>query len=64
MTKTIYVLTDLDDRGNLPDRIPDASCMTQEQLDKELEKGYADFQERRTRLAEEVFDDIRERYGV
>lgn len=64
MTKTIYVLTDLDDRGNLLDRIPDASCMTQEQLDKELEKGYADFQERRTRLAEEVFEDIHERYGV
>ncbi len=64
MTKTIYVLTDLDDRGNLPDRIPDASRMTQEQLDKELEKGYADFQERRTRLAEEVFEDIHERYGV
>ena len=39
-------------------------CMTQEQLDKELEKGYADFQERRTRLAEEVFEDIHERYGV
>lgn len=64
MTKTIYVLTDLDDRGNLPDRIPDTSCMTQEQLDKELEKSYADFQERRTRLAEEVFEDIHERYGV
>ena len=64
MTKEIYVSTDLDDRGNLPDRIPDASCMTQEQLDKELEKGYAELQERRIRPAEEVFEDIHERYGV
>ena len=64
MTKEIYVSTDLDERIKFPGRIPDASCMTQEQLNKELEKGYADFQERRTRLAEEVFEDIRERYGV
>ena len=27
-------------------------------------KGYAELQERRIRPAEEVFEDIRERYGV
>ena len=48
----------------LPDHLPDASRMTPEQLNIELEKGYADMQAGRTRPASEVFADIRKDYGI
>ena len=48
----------------LPNHIPDVSRMTQEQLDAELEKGYADLKSQRTRPAADVFSDIRNEYGV
>ena len=40
----------------------DISHMTQEELNAELEKGYADIQAERDRPAEYVFADIRKDY--
>lgn len=42
----------------------DVSTMTDEQLNAELEKGFADIAAGRTRPAKQVFDDIRRDYGV
>ncbi len=38
--------------------------LTKEELDAELEKGYADMLEGRTEPAKKVFDDIRRDYGL
>lgn len=48
----------------LPEHPLDISLMTSEQLNTELEKGYADMKEGRTIPAAEVFADIRKEYGV
>lgn len=42
----------------------DAGALTEEQLHTELEKGYKDVMEGRSRNARAVFDDIRRDYGV
>ena len=42
----------------------DVSTLTDEQLNAELEKGFADIAAGRTRPAKQVFDDIRRDYGV
>ena len=42
----------------------DASALTTEQLHAELEKGFADVTEGRTRPAQAVFEDIRREYGL
>lgn len=42
----------------------DISTLTEDQLNAELEKGYADIAAGRTRNAKSVFDDIRGDYGV
>lgn len=48
----------------LPDPPMNISRMTPEQLNTELEKGYADIQAERPRPASEVFADIRKEHGV
>jgi len=49
----------------LPSSHPvDISTLTDEALDAELEKGYADIEAGRTRDAKSVFDDLRKDYGV
>lgn len=48
----------------LPEHPLDISLMTSEQLNEELEKGYADMKAGRTIPAAEVFADIRKEYGV
>lgn len=49
----------------LPDTKPiDISTLTEEQLNSELEKGYADIAAGRTKSAKKVFEDIRKDYGV
>ncbi len=48
----------------LPEQPLDISLMTSEQLNAELEKGYADMKAGRTIPAAEVFADIRKEYGV
>ena len=45
-------------------RPTDVSTLSPEQLNEELEKGYADIVSGRTRSAKSVFDDIRKDYGV
>lgn len=45
-------------------RVPDLGKLTKEQLDTELEKGYADVAAGRTKAAGTVFEDIRKDYGV
>ena len=40
------------------------STLTEDQLNAELEKGYADITSGRARAAKSVFDDIRADYGV
>ena len=42
----------------------DVSTMTDEQLNAELEKGFADIAAGRTRPVKQVFNDIRRDYGV
>ena len=42
----------------------DVSTLTDEQLNAELEKGFADIAAGRTRPAKQVFEDIRQDYGV
>ncbi|MGF6989728.1 DNA-damage-inducible protein J [Lachnospiraceae bacterium PM6-15] len=42
----------------------DVSSLTEEQLNMELEKGYADLKAGRTRPASEVFADIRKDYNL
>lgn len=42
----------------------DLSSISDEELNAELEKGYADIVAGRTRSAKNVFDDIRKDYGV
>lgn len=48
----------------LPDHPLDVSHITAEQLNAELEKGYADMQAGHTRPATEVFADIHKEYSV
>ncbi len=49
----------------LPDsRALDMGQLTSEQLDAELEKGYADIAAGRTKPAKEIFDSMRRDYGV
>ena len=48
----------------LPEQPLDISLITSEQLNAELEKGYADMKAGRTIPAAEVFADIRKEYGV
>lgn len=48
----------------LPPQPLDASAMSEAQLHAELEKGYADVQNGRTRTAQDVFDDIYRDFGV
>ena len=45
-------------------RVLDASSLTDEQMDAELEKGYSDIKAGRTRSAKTVFADIRKDYKV
>ena len=42
----------------------DVNTLSPEQLNEELEKGYADIASGRVRSAKSVFDDIRKEYGV
>lgn len=48
----------------LPEHPLDVSRMTAEQLDAELEKGYADMQAGRTIPVKQAFADIRKEYDV
>lgn len=42
----------------------DMSVLSEEELNEELEKGYADIQAGRTKDAKIVFDNIRKDYGI
>lgn len=48
----------------LPAKMVDLSSLTQEQLDEELEKGYADALAGNTKPAEAAFAQIRKGYGI
>lgn len=48
----------------LPEHPLDVSLMATEQLDAELEKGYADMQAGHTIPAQEAFADIRKKYDI
>ena len=45
-------------------RVPDMSQLTEQQLDAELEKGYADIAAGRTKLAHTAFEEIRKDYRI
>ena len=45
-------------------RIVDMSVLSEEELNEELEKGYADVQAGRTKDAKTAFDDIRKDYQL
>lgn len=44
--------------------VPDLSKMTQENLDRELERGWKDVLNGRTASAEKLFSDLRKKYGL
>lgn len=46
------------------DTVLDIRTMTDEQMDAELEKGFADLQAGKTRPAKAVFDELRKEYGL
>ena len=46
------------------DRPVDISTLSEAEFNEELEKGYADIQERRTKNAKKAFDDIRKDYDL
>lgn len=48
----------------LPPQPLNASAMSEAQLNTELEKGFKDVQNGRTRTAQDVFDDIYRDFGV
>ena len=48
----------------LPKGFHDVNSMTQEELDAELEKGYADIKAGRVRPAAEVFSGIRKEFSL
>ena len=48
----------------LPDHPLEVSRMTAEQLDAELEKGFADIQAGRTIPADEIFAELRKDFGI
>ncbi|MEG0523354.1 MAG: type II toxin-antitoxin system RelB/DinJ family antitoxin [Erysipelotrichaceae bacterium] len=49
----------------MPSAIPlDMSSLSEEQMNAELEKGYADMKAGRTKSAKKVFEDIRKDYNV
>ena len=45
-------------------RLVDASVLSDAEMDAELEKGYADMKEGRTKSAKSAFADIRKDYGL
>lgn len=46
------------------DTVLDIRTMTDEQMNAELEKGFADLQAGKTRPAKAVFDELRKEYGL
>ncbi len=49
----------------LPAKQPvDVSTLTEQELNAELEKGYADIKNGRVRAAEDVFEDLRKNYSL
>ncbi len=46
------------------DHLPDINKLSQEEIDKEIEKGLKDIEEGKTRPAEQVLADIRNEYGI
>jgi DNA-damage-inducible protein J len=45
-------------------RLVNASALSDAEMDAELEKGYADMKEERTKSAKSAFSDIRKDYGL
>ena len=45
-------------------RCMNASALSDEEMDVELEKGYADMKAGRTKSVKSAFDDIRKDYGL
>ena len=45
-------------------RLVNASVLSDAEMDAELEKGYADMKEGRTKSAKSAFSDIRKDYGL
>ena len=43
---------------------PEDQPMTEEQLNAELEKGYADLEAGRTKPAKQAFEELRKEYGL
>lgn len=61
MEKTVNPYSD---EVKMPEQPTDISCMTAQEIDAALEKGYAQMKERQTILAQQVFDELREELDV
>jgi len=48
---------------NNPSHLPDINKLSQEEIEKEIEKGFKDIEEGKTKPAAQVFSDIRTEYG-
>lgn len=63
--KSTYLYTSMEPEVKISSkRIVDMSVLSEEELNKELEKGYADVQAGRTKDAKTAFDNIRKDYQL
>ena len=62
--KSTHLYARIESKVKSSKRIVDMSVLSEEELNEELEKGYADVQVGRTKDAKTAFDDIRKDYQV
>lgn len=62
--KSTHLYTSMEPEVKSSKRIVDMSVLSEEELNEELEKGYADVQAGRTKDAKTAFDNIRKDYQL
>ena len=62
--KSTHLYARIESKVKSSKRIVDMSVLSEEELNEELEKGYADVQAGRTKDAKTVFENIRKDYQV
>ena len=62
--KSTHLYTSMEPEVKSSKRIVDMSVLSEEELNEELEKGYADVQDGRTKNAKSAFDNICKDYQL
>ena len=62
--KSTHLYTSMEPEVKSSKRIVDMSVLSEEELNEELEKGYADVQDGRTKNAKSAFDNIYKDYQL